>query len=239
MTNNFSMTIGDLSVRAYRRLGILPAGGAPTADQTTQAINCYNAMALGTQADGPNLFRLTQVSWTIPTNIGYPGMPFITPYIIMGIQSPRVVVTPAPNLFERLMAVAVYDDYMQLPNKLQKDNQSVQVCIDKQPTQTNLYFWPLPTFGQTMNATIVRQVNSVAVPSDPIDFPQEWLEDLGYVLADRLMDDEGVAAADQVTATRITQRAVAFYAKLQSYDRPTSIFIRPWGRAGGGRFYRR
>lgn len=239
MTNTFSMNMGALATRAYRRLGILPAGGSPTDDQMAQAIQCYNAMALGTQADGPNLFRLTQVSWTIPTNIGYPGMPYVTPYIIMGIQSPRVVVTPAPNLFERIMAVVVYDDYMQLPNKLQTADQSVQVCIDKQPTQTNLYFWPLPTYGQTMNATIVRQVDSVAEPTDAIDYPQEWLEDLGYALADRLMDDEGVAAADPATADRITQRAVAFYAKLTSYDRPTSIFIRPYGRAGGGRFYRR
>ena len=112
------MTMQDLAVRAYRRLGILPSGGSPTDDQMTQAISCYNAMALGMQADGPSLFRLTQVSWTIPAGVGYAGNPFVTPYIIMGIMNPRVVVTPAPNLFERLLGIMVYDDYMSYPNKL-------------------------------------------------------------------------------------------------------------------------
>ena len=66
MTNTFTMTMNDLAIRAYRRLGVLSSGGSPTSDQMTQAISCYNAMAIGSQADGPNLFRLTQVSWSIP-----------------------------------------------------------------------------------------------------------------------------------------------------------------------------
>lgn len=238
MTNTFAMTANDLAIRAYRRLGILPAGGTPTDDQFTQFLSVYNSMALGMQADGPNLFRLTQVSWVIPANTGYPGAPFVAPFIIMGLPEARVVVTPAPNLFERELGVVPYLDYMQLPNKLQTNNQSVQVCIDKQVTQTNLYFWPLATYGQTVNATVVRQANSISLPSDPLDFPQEWLEDLSYAMADKLMDDEGVAAADEITAQRITQRAMAFYEKLLNYDRPVSVFIRPWGRTGRSRLWR-
>jgi hypothetical protein len=233
------MNMQQLATRAYRRLGILPAGGVPTDDQMTQAIQCYNAMAIGAQADGPSIFRRTQETWTILPATGSPTAPFVTPAIIMGLMEARVVVTPAPDLFERELGVVEYMDYMQLPNKLASNNQSTQICIDKQVTQTNIYVYPLATYGETINATVVRQVNSVQLQTDPIDFPQEWLEDLGYALADRLMDDEGVAAADPKTADRITQRAVAFYEKLMSYDRPTSIFIRPWGRAGSGRFYRR
>lgn len=236
--NNFTMTALDLSIRAYRRLGILPAGGVPTPDQFTQFLSCYNSMALSTQADGPNLFRLTQVSWTVPANIGTPTAPFVTPFIIMGLLEARVVVTPPPQLFERELGIVPYLDYMSLPNKLQADNQSTQICIDKQPTQTNIYLWPLAMYGETINATVVRQPNSISEPGDLIDFNQEWLEDLGYVMADRLMDDEGVAAADQATATRITQRAVAFYEKLLNFDRPASVYIRPYGRNGRSRFYR-
>jgi len=236
--NTFNMNMLALAIRAYRRLGVLPAGGAPTSDQMTQAIICYNSMAVALQANGPSLYRQLQVSWTIPTGVGYPGSPYIAPMQLMGLEEARVVVTPAPNLFEREMGVVPYLDYMQLPNKLQTANQSVQVCIDKQTTQTNLYFWPLPTYGQTVNATVVRQVNSVSLPTDPIDFPIEWLEGLSYMLADRLMDDEGVAAADEATADRIVKHAVAFQADLLNFDRPTSVFIRPWGRAGTSRFYR-
>ena len=238
MSNTFTMTMQDLAVRAYRRLGILPSGGSPTDDQMTQAISCYNAMALGMQADGPSLFRLTQVSWTIPAGVGYAGTPYVTPYIIMGLPDARWVVTPAPNLFERVMGIMPYLDYMQMPNKRQADNAPTQVCIDKQPTQTNLYFWPLPVNGGTFNATVVRQVDSVSLPTDALDFPTEWLESLGYVLADRLMDDEGVAAADTATAQRITQHAIAFQEKLLNFDRPVSLFLRPWGRVRAGRLNR-
>lgn len=238
MSNTFTMDALALATRAYRRLGILPAGGAPTDDQFTQFVTVYNSAALGVQADGPSLYRLTQVSWTVPAMTGYPGNPFVTPFIIMGLPEARVIVTPAPNLFERELGVVPYLDYMQLPNKLQSDNQSVQICIDKQVTQTNLYFWPLATYGETINATVVRQVDSISEPTDAIDFPQEWYEGLSYMMADRLMDDEGVAAADQITADRISKRAIAFEETLLNFDRPTSVMIRPWGRAGSGRFYR-
>jgi hypothetical protein len=238
MTNTFALTALSLAQRSYRRLGILPSGGVPTDDQFEQFLIVYNSAVLGLQAEGPSLYRLTQVSWTIPTGVGFPGTPFVTPFIIMGLPEARWVVTPPPNLFEREMAVVPYMDYMQLPNKLQDDQSPVQVCIDKQVTQTNLYFWPLPTFGGTFNATVVRQANSISAPTDPIDLPQEWSEGISYLMADKLMDDEGVAAADQVTADRISKRAIAFEQTLLNWDRPVSIYIRPWGRAGAGRFYR-
>ena len=238
MANTFTFTFEQLAIRAYRRLGILPAGGVPTADQFQQALDCYNLMVTGFASDGPNLFRTEQVSWTIPTNVGYPGTPYVTPYQLLGLEEARWVITPAPQLFEREMAVVTYLDYMQLPNKLQNDQSPVQVCIDKQSDQTNLYFWPLPTFGGTFNASVVRYANSISLPSDPLDFPKEWWSDLTYTLADALMDDEGVSAADPSTAKRITDRAIAFKNKLLDFDRPTSVMIRPWGRAGSGRYYR-
>ena len=237
MANSFTFSAGQLATRAYRRLGILPAGGSPSDDQFEQFLIVYNTMALETQADAPNLFRMTQMSLTIPANIGYPGTPFVFPQIILGLADPRLVVTPQPNLYERLLAVYPYSLYMTLPNKLQQGSPSL-VTIDKQVTQTNMYIWPLPTFGGTINLTVFRQVNSISQPSDPLDFPPEWWEGLSWVMADRLMDDEGVAAADQVTADRIVKHALAFQTTLENYDRPTSVIMKPWGRAGSGRMWR-
>ena len=73
-----------------------------------------------------------------------------------------------------------------------------------------------------------------------LDFPIEWFEGVAYMLADRLMENEGMADAEgnAKTAQRITQRAVAFYQKYLDFDRPTSVFIRPYGRAGQGPFWR-
>ena len=68
-----------LATRAYRRLGILPAGGTPSDDQFEQALICYNSMATGQQADGPSLFRLTQVSLSIPTGSAMREIPSSSP----------------------------------------------------------------------------------------------------------------------------------------------------------------
>ena len=235
----FTMDMLGLATRAYRRLGILPAGGVPSDDQFEQAVICYNSMATGQAADSPSLFRLTQVSLTVPTNVGYPGTPYvITPQIANFIDG-RWLVTGGNNPYERPMGYFSYEDYMTLPNKRAPASSGPSVwCFDKQVTQSNLYLWPLPTFGGTLNATVARYANAVSEPTDPIDFPPEWMENLSYALADRLMDDEGVSAADPQTAQRIEQHALAFWAKLDSYDRPQSVFMRPYGKAGAGRFWR-
>lgn len=238
MTNTFILTALGLSQRAYRRLGILPAGGVPTDDQFTQFVTVFNSAALAFQASGPNLYRLTQLSLTIPAAVGYSGNPFVMPNIVLGLLNARWVVAPAPNLFERPLAIYTYDDYMNLPNKLSQSQSPSLVTIDKQVTATWLYFWPLPTYGGTCNVTVARQPNSISQPTDTLDFPPEWWEDLAYVMADRLMDDEGVAAADPATAQRISQRASEFLDKLENFDRPTSVMIRPYGKAGTGRMWR-
>jgi len=235
----FTLTMLGLAQRAYRILGILPSGGVPDDDQFEQAVIAYNYMATGQQADGPSLFRLTQIQLTIPAGVGYPLNPFIiTPQIVNFIDG-RWVVTPPPNLFERPMGYFTYEDYMTLPNKLAPSGSGPSIwCFDKQTTQSNLYIWPLPSNGGTLNATVARYADQAALPGDPLDFPPEWHQGLVYALADRLMDDEGVAAADQVTAQRISERALAFWSSLENFDRPTSVMLRPFGRSGSGKFWR-
>ena len=235
----YQLTMSGLANRAYRILGILPAGGSATDDQFEQALIAYNIMALGQQASGPSLFRLTQIVLTIPTGVGYAGNPFVITPQIVNMLDGRWVVTPAPNLYERPLGNYVYEDYMTLPNKREATGSGPSVyCLDKQATQSNLYLWPLPAFGGTLNATVARYVNPAALPSDALDFPPEWQEGLVYALANRLMDDEGVAAADQATAQRIQQKADQFTVLLENFDRPTSVMMRPYGKRGAGRFWR-
>jgi hypothetical protein len=220
-------------------LGILPASGVPTDDQFEQFLVVYNSMALGMQADGPNLYRLTQLSLTVPANVGYAGNPFVMPNIILGLLDGRWVVTPAPNLYERPLGPYSYEDYMRLPNKLAPSSSGPSIIVlDKQVTASWLYFWPLPTFGGTCNVTVARQVNSIAQPTDPLDFPPEWWDSLSYVMADRLAQDEGIAEASPATMQQISQKAAEFLAKLENFDRPTSVMLRPYGRAGTGKIWR-
>jgi hypothetical protein len=239
MSTTWSLNAGALITRAYRILGNLNAPWVPTDDQLNQGLIALNAMLKGWQLDGINLYRQTQLSLAVPTGIGYAGNPFqITP-LIMGFEEGRWVVQPAPNLYERPLAVYSYIDYMNLPNKLAKASSGPSVvCFDKQVNASNFYFWPLPTNGGTMNCTVARTTNDVNFVTDPLDFPSEWTEDAIYTLADRLMDDSGMAASDPATADRIQRRAAAFYSKALNFDRPTSVYVRPWGRKGSGKFWR-
>lgn len=240
MSTTYTLTAGEMATRAYRIIGNLQAPAyTPTADQMNQAIIALNIMLKGMQADGINLYRQTQLQLAIPAGIGYAGNPFeITP-LVLGMEEVRLQIQPAPNLYERPLAIYSYIDYMNLPNKLSNNTSGPSVVtLDRQTTQSNLYMWPLATNGCILNGTFGRTVNDVNVSTDAIDAPIEWMEGLTYTLADRLLDDEGTASADPATAQRVAIHAVAFYKKLLDFDRPSSVFVRPWGRKGSGKFWR-
>lgn len=239
MSTTWSLNAGQLATAAYRKMGRLSSGGTMTADQTFVAIQAMNAMLKGMQADGINLYRQTQLSLTVGALQGTPTNPISITPLIMGLEEARWVVEPVPNLYERPLGMFSYLDYMNLPNKHQQTNSGPSVItLDKQVNQSLLYIWPLHTFGGTLNCTVGRTVNDVNSVNDPLDFPTEWTEGMEYTLADRLLDDFGIAAADPVTSQRITERSVAFYSKLLNFDRPTSVFVRPWGKKGTGKFWR-
>lgn len=239
MTTTFALTAGQLITKAYRIIGGLTPPWTPSDDQMTQGILSLNAMLKGWQADGINLYRQTQISMAIAAGQGCPGNPYsITPQI-MGLEEARLVITQSPNLNERPLGVFSYIDYMNLPNKQSSNTTGPSVIMfDKQVSQSNIYIWPLASNGCTLNATVARMVNDVNLPQDPIDFPSEWTEGAMYNLADRMMNDSGVRAADPVTAEDITGHAITFYTKLLNFDRPDSVFVRPWGKRGTGKFWR-
>lgn len=237
----YALTMNTLATRAYRILGILPSGGVPSDDQFEQALIAYNLMALGQQADGPSLFRLTQVVLTIPSGVGYAGNPYIILPQIANFIDGRWIVTPAPNLYERPLGQFQYEQYMTLPNKLEATNSGPSIwAFDKQAAQSNLYLWPLPAQGGSLHATVASYVPQVSNPGDSLPWPPEWSEGLVYALANRIAEDEGMADAQggQATMQRIASKADNFYELLRNYDRPSSVFMKPWGKAGQGRMWR-
>ncbi len=208
----------------------------------TQGLIALNAMLKGFQADGINLFRQTQLEITVGAMQGLPstiGTPITISPLVLGIEECRVVIQPSPNLYERPLAIYSYIDYMNLPNKQSNTSSGPSVItFDKQVNQSLFYIWPLATNGCVLHGTFARTVNDVTQASDPVDYPDEWTEGGIYSLADRLMDDSGMAAADPATAARIQQHAAIFYQKLLNFDRPSSVFVRPWGSRGSGKFWR-
>ncbi len=228
-------TVGQAVTRAYRLLGNLEPPWTPSDDQMTQGIIAANLMNGGWQSDGINLWRQEQRELTATAAAGSVD---ITPYVL-GVEQASWVVTPAPNLYKRPMGYYSYVDFQNLPNPEATSTSGPSIyTFDKQTAISSLLIWPRPTNGGTIICTVGRSVDAYAAEADLLGVPREWREGYVYNLADRLMEDQATASADPQTANRITQRAVAFYTKLLNFDRPTSVFIRPYGRAGQSRIWR-
>lgn len=231
----FVMTMQQAATRAYRLLGVLEPPWVPSDDQMTQAILAANMLQYAWQADGINLWR--QEQRTIAVAAGARSVE-ITPYVL-GVEQASWVVTPSPNLYKRPMGYYSYVDYFNLPNPEAQSSSGPSVYMfDKQDTTSTLWLWPVPTNGGTIIASVGRSVDDITAESDEIDMPSEWYEAFVYNLADRLMDDQALANTDPQTAQRITAHAMVLYQKVQNFDRPTSVFMRPWGKAGESRIWR-
>jgi hypothetical protein len=231
----FTMTIAQAATRAYRLLGNLEPPWVCSDDQIQQAIIAANLLTNGWESDGVNLWRQEQRTISVPA---IARSVEITPYVL-GVEQASWVVQPSPNQFKRPMGYYSYVDYFNLPNPEATSQSGPSIYMfDKQAETSMLWLWPLPTNGGTIIASVGRSVDDITSESDILDLPTEWIEAFVYNLADRLMDDQGVAAADPATAERIALHAQVLYGKMLSFDRPTSVFMRPWGRAGQGRPYR-
>lgn len=232
MSTTWTLTAGEAVTRAYRMLGNLSPPWVPSEDQMTQGLIVCNGMLKGLEAEGINLFRQQQVALTIPAM----AQSVQFPTFIMGLEECRWVVQPAPNLYEQTLGMLTYIQYQQMPNKLSVAARPTSYMFDRDVTTATLWLWPLSNIGGVVNCTVGRLANDALAASSAIDLPSEWMLGFTYLLADALMDDQGVASADPPTAARIAERAIYWKGKLEDFDRPYSVFIRPLGQRG--RFYR-
>lgn len=231
MSVSWSLTAGQLITRAYRILGNLEPPWVPSDDQMTQGILALNAMLKSFQADGINLYRQERRTIMVPAMTAQID---IDPRV-MGVEQVSWVVQGGSNPYHRPMGEFSYVDYYNLPNPNSNNTSGPSVWMfNRQDTTSSLYIWPLSTLGGQMVATVGRTVNDINEPSDTPDFPDEWTECMIYNLADRLMDDQGTANSDPETAQRITQHALVLYRRLADFDRPSSIWMRPWNKVGQG-----
>jgi len=235
MSISWSPNAGECIQRAYRLLGNLEPPWIPSDDQMTQGIFAFNGLLKGLQAWGINLYRQEQRTITVPA---LAQSVLITPRV-MGVEQVSWVVTPSPNEYKRPMGAFSYVDFFNLPNPESQTTSGPSVYMfDKQNTTSTLWLWPIPTFGGTIIATVGRTVDDINAPTDTVDFPDEWTEAIVYNLADRLMDDQAVANADPQTAQRIAVHAGVLLQRLMDFDRPNSLFLRPYGKPGESRIWR-
>lgn len=239
MTSTYSLNAGQIIVQSYRKIGALASPWVLSPDQIDIGLVNLNIMLKGLQIDGMNLFRQTQITMAIPSGQGFAGTPYQVTPLILNLADGRLIIQPAPNLYERPLGVYSYEDYMLLPNKMQANTSGPSIiAFDRQTTVSNIYIWPLATNGCTVNATVARTINDVNTVNDPIDVPIEWSEGIVWMLADRLLDDTGIRDSAPTTSQSITAHATAFYQKLLNFDRPDFTNIRPMGKTGNSRIWR-
>lgn len=235
MSVNWSPNFGACATRAYRLIGNLTAPWVPSDDQMTQAVFAGNALLKAWQAMGINLYRQERITITVPAMT---NMVSITPRV-MGVQQVSWVVQGGVNPYWRPMGEYSWIDFWNLPNPQSNTTSGPSVyMVNKQDNAFNIYFWPLATNGGQAVASVGRVVEDIIDANSTVDFPDEWTEAFVYNLADRLMDDQGGANADPQTARRIEVHAAALLQRVLDFDRPTSVFMRPWGRKGSGSFWR-
>jgi hypothetical protein len=230
-TTNWTLTAGQSLTRSYMMLGQLNAPDyTMTPFQLAQGLTVQNGILQGLQVDGGNVFRQTPT--TLIVSAGVATVP--VPNDVLGIEEARWVQSPT---FDRVLGRFQWVQYFQLPNKNAVGPPAI-FMFDYQRDSTQLYAWPVSPVSGSINCTTLRRALNVAAIGDIIDLPAEWQLGFQYIVADALMDDQGMAEMDPATADRIKQHAAFWRAQLESFDRPTSVFLQPWGKSRR-QYYRR
>lgn len=231
MATNWTLTAGQVLQRSYLMLGQLNAPDYVLSDfQLAQGLNVMNGVLQGLQVDGGSVFRQTPTTLTV--SAGVPTVPI--PNDVLGIEEARWVQSPT---FDRVLGRFQWVQYFQLPNKNAPGTPTV-FMFDYQRDSTQLYVWMVSTVAGQINCTTIRRANNVSAIGDVIDLPSEWILGLTYLVADAIMDDQGMAEMDPATAERIKGHALFWKAKLEDFDRPTSVFLQPYGKSRR-QYYRR
>ena len=218
-------TAGVALTRAYQLLGQLtPPAYAMDAGQASRGLVVLNGVLQSMQSFGPNVFRQTLTSLTV--SAGVATVP--VPGDVVGIIEARWVVSTVP-LYERVLGRFQWVDYQSLPTK-NAPGPPTLFMFDYQQDYTQLYVWPVPTISGTINCSTTRRAAEMIDLTTEIDLPPEWMLGLDYLTADALADDQGMAEIDGATAERIKGHAAYWNAKLLDFDRPTSVFLRPFGK---------
>ncbi len=220
-TINGTLTVRDILTVSLRLLGVRGKGQEPTADDANVAIPLLNGMLKTWQAEGCNLWR--QIQDTAAFSVGVSTVA-LDPRVL-DVMEARYVESAT---FERTLGRWEWGDYVTLPNKIASGLPTIFV-LDKQRTAINMTVWPVPSVATTIRYTAARVIDDTNDLNDEVDLPQEWLETVYFNLAERLIAIYGIDALLPTVAQRVTARAQQLYAKMLDFDRPASVFMKPWG----------
>lgn len=221
-----TLTVRDIARTAMQLVGGPLTNGEVTARTGELCVTILNGMIKSWQADGCNLWRLSDETVTFAAD---------TPTVTL---DPRVLDVMEARFYggatyQRTLARWEWGAYRELPNKLSAGNPTC-FTLNKQRLTIEMTIWPVPTADTIILYSGARVIDDVTDLSQEVDVPQEWMECVYYNLADRMLDVIDVATTSPTTAQRINARAQQLYAKMLDFDRTGSTFMLPWAPMGYG-----
>jgi hypothetical protein len=200
---NNSVTRATIIKSALRKLAVLPSGGSPSTNQTSDANDALNNLIKAFQADGMPVWKITTKTFTTLSGTStYTIGPQVTPSTtqFVGPQPLKIIeafYTPSGGNNTPLNIYNRYD-FMQLPNT----STGVPVNLYAQPggysNNTTIQLWPTPS-DSTTTITVHYQspFEDMSNDTDNLDFPAYWITALVFNLAWVLSPEYGIPPVDR------------------------------------------
>lgn len=216
----------DVIKGALRKLGVLPSGGSPTSNQTTDANASLNALIKAFHADGMPLWAIQNYNFT--TVNGTSSYTIGTGKTLNTIVPLKIIQALYTMAGGENIPMNVYNryDFQNLPSM---NDSGTPVDLYYQPLADNsgiIQLWPSPSDSTTtITIDYQRPFSDMTNATDNFDFPPYWMQALIYMLAWSLAPEYGTPLMD-----RGDLQKVALYWKDQALSYGTeegSLFFQP------------
>ena len=221
------LTARDVITFALRKLGVVPIGQEVDYNEIAPLLTDLNLMLKGWETTGPYLWTVTDGSVSMTAATPSYSLSVDNPLRIVEVRYQYPDATPDRILpMKRLSRI----QYMQLPLKKSAGN-PVQWYFNPQVSSQILYVWPVLQTVTTdkLLYTFQRRFQICQSPNDSIDVPEEWLQTVGYSLAELLLPNYGVGGEP---AARIERIAAGLRRVAKAFSRPAFVQFMPEARAG-------
>jgi hypothetical protein len=182
---------------ALRKLGVLPSGGSPTANQTSDAAEALNGLVKALHAKGMPLWKITSATFTVTSGTSsYTVGPSQTVNTATPLRVIQAFYTPSGGNNTPLNVYNRYD-FNDLP---MTNTEGTPVNFYYQPLRTTgvVKLWPTPSDSTTeITFHYEAPFEDMSSDSDDFDFPSYWITALIYNLAWLMAPEFGMPINDR------------------------------------------
>lgn len=197
-TTSWSLNRDQVITAALRKLGVVPSGGTPSANQISDAASALNALVKVFQADGMPLWKIApQTFTTVNGTSTYTAGPAQTINIPKPLKIIQALYTPSGGVN---MPMNIYNryDFNNLPQGSTITGLPINFYYQPGNTNGTIYLWPTPSDSTGVVTfsyqSMYEDMNSA---SDDFDFPSEWIQPLIYNLAWTMAPEFGLPLLDR------------------------------------------